>query len=104
DPLDDETILNYADAIERGQQPTPIVWAPRGQTSQFVLDGHHKFAAYWLLQRDTPMLLIESEPTQPISFAQARGLVQKWQQPNYLSHKEWTEKNLLQRIKDRLNW
>lgn len=104
DSLDEETILNYAYAIERGQQPAAIVWTAHGQTAQFVLDGHHKFAAYWLLQRDTPMLLIESEPTQPVSLEQARSLVQESKQPNYLRHKDWTEKNLLQRIKDRLDF
>lgn len=103
DSLDDETILNYADAIERGQQPTAIVWAPRGQTTQFVLDGHHKFAAYWLLKRDTPMLLIESKPTQPTSLAQARDMMQEFSPPNYLRHKEWTEENLLQKFKDRFD-
>ncbi len=104
DSLDEETILNYAAAIEAGQQPTAIVWTARDQTTHFVLDGHHKFAAYWLLQRDTPMLLIESELTQPVSFAQARGLVPESAQPNYLRDKEWTEKNLLSKIKDRFDW
>ena len=103
DSLDDETILNYAYAIESGAQPAAIVWTARSETAQFVLDGHHKFAAYWLLKRDAAMLLIESEPTQAVSLAQARALMPESEYPEYVRYKELMEKNLLQRIKDRLD-
>jgi hypothetical protein len=102
DLLDDETILNYAYAIERGAQPAAIVWTARGETAQFVLDGHHKFAAYWILKRDPPMLVIESEPTQTVSLAQARALMSESEYPEYVRYKEVMERNLLQRMKDHL--
>jgi hypothetical protein len=97
DLLDDETILNYVDAIEGGAQPAAIVWTARGETAQFVLDGHHKFAAYWLLKRHAPMLLIESEPTQAVSLAQARALMPESEYPEYVRYKGLMEKNFLLR-------
>jgi hypothetical protein len=63
-PPDAATVHAYRQRIAKGTRPAAVVVSPPGGSVGYLLDGHHKLAAYGA-QR-VPALLIEITPARPV--------------------------------------
>jgi hypothetical protein len=63
-PPDGETVRAYRHRIAKGGRPAAVVVSPPGGSVRYLLDGHHKLAAY--RAERVPAVLVEITPAQPV--------------------------------------
>ena len=63
----EEVVAEYENLIKKGTEPIMIVLTLKRSENKFILDGHHKFAAYSRLKKNPKALIITKLDVQPIS-------------------------------------
>ena len=76
--LFNETINRYLAAIDNGERPALITLGAKNHVARFVLDGHHKWMAYWCCGIEPMVLNIEAKKMAPISYEQAAHRLRLW--------------------------
>jgi hypothetical protein len=69
DRFDEARVLDWANAIEAGDRPTPITATIEGDNCEFILDGHHKLRGYLLA--DVPVRRLAINHLAPPPLRQA---------------------------------
>lgn len=91
--LHDEIINRYLDSIDSGARPALITLGAKNHVARFVLDGHHKWFAYWCCGVTPVVLHIQAEEISPILMREAKRLLSNSKRDDIPSYLRWKEKN-----------
>ena len=89
--LRDEVVNRYLDLIDIGIRPALITLGAKNHVARFVLDGHHKWFAYWCCGVTPVVLHIEAEQFTPVLTSEAGQLLANFKSsniPTYLDCKQ----------------
>ena len=96
--LRDKVVNRYPDSIDKGIRPALITLGAKNHVARFVLDGHHKWFAYWCCGVMPTVLHIEAEHLTPIPASEAEQLLANSKRDDISSYLRWKKKNKLLKL------
>ena len=90
--LRDGVVNRYLDLIDKGIRPALITLGAQNHVARFVLDGHHKWFAYWCCGVTPAILHIEAEHLTPILASEAEQLLANSKRDDIPSYLRWKKK------------
>lgn len=75
-------IEEYIQLIQKGYEPIVILLKSKGSQNAFIIDGHHKFAAYGRLKKDARCFIISKVDSKKIKQSDGIEYIEKLSPPN----------------------